>query len=61
MSAAFTHTTKLRGWWTKFRPDSEACRQAILDQWHTLIARQQRGDTVGANISAAMLHDWGAF
>ncbi len=62
MSAAFSPATRQRGVWNRrFRPDSEACRRAILDQWYTLCARQARGDRTGVNISAAVLHDNGVF
>lgn len=62
MSAAFTRATPPRGIWSRrFQPNAEACRRAILDQWHTLCARQARGDQTGANIAVAMLHDNGVF
>jgi len=60
MAAAFGRSTQTRvPYRRRWRPDAAAVEREIVDEWHVLCARQERGDDFGAGLSTTRLHDLG--
>ncbi|GGK08744.1 hypothetical protein [Luteimonas terricola] len=60
MSAAFTTATRTRVPYRRgYRPAAKVMEVEIIDEWHALCARVDRGDQVGVRLSTTRLHDLG--